>query len=353
MFQTRKSSRKRRRTVKAAASDQVPIDHNRPKAGKAAETKSKRRRAKSKKSSAATTAATTAVPMTDGPELSARDQADVAKSVAAAKRLAKAATKRAASEAVRRAQCFKEEASVMKKHAPTTNLSTKHSSRSFVRADAPPIRLGDFVDVTADRSPHNNCPGGVGWVTSVSGEGATLTACVNWSAVPGGSKDVPLSRLAKVQPFAAAPVRGCRQRAAEAKQAAKAAAAITPIPTPSDAPIYEALLLAKKLGKPFGWRRKEVCGSDDGRLSYEQKLKCGADVHALATFEAGLKAGGDRSAARLELGKQRTKGGRYELVERQQPWEGVKPLTKFYLAEAWGMGRASMNKWAKARPHSL
>ena len=76
--------------------------------------------------------------------------------------------------------------------------------------------------------------------------------------------------------------------------------------------------------------------------------------HAIPTaYRALVRARGDRSAARLELGKQRTKGGRYELVERQQPWEGVKPLTKFYLAEAWGMGRASMNKWAKARPHSL
>ena len=268
------------------------------------------------------------------------------KSVAAATREAKAAAQRAQTEEANRTKCFAKEDAVMADHAPTTNLTTPHAA-PIVRAAAEPINPGDYVRVTPDRSPHHNCPGGEGWVVSVRGKGAALTADVHWTAYKGGSKDVPLTRLVVVQPFAPVPVRACRREAAAAEQAA----AIKPQPLLSAAPIHERLLSAKVRGLRKGWRCREICGKGVGKLSYEQKLLAGADVRELWAFLDGVKAGGGRSAARLTLSKPEvlTKKGRIVLVERDEPWEGRKPLTKKFLHWSWGIGRGPLDEYAKAR----
>ena len=40
---------------------------------------------------------------------------------------------------------------------------------------------------------------------------------------------------------------------------------------------------------------------------------------------------------------------RIVLVERDEPWEGRKPLTKQFLHWSWGIGRGPLDKYAKAR----
>jgi hypothetical protein len=292
-----------------------------------------------------TIAASTDVAMPDAPVLSAKDQADVKKSVAAARREASKAAHQAEHEEANRARCFATEARVMKAAAPTTNLSTVHARLPYRRADAPLLLQGDYVRVDPDRTVGHNCPGGLGWVTSTTGTGATLTACVNWCAMAGGSKNVPLRRIVRVPLFPKPPVRQCRQRAA--KRARAETAAIAPAPVVVVVPIHVRLLLAKRGGKAKGWRRVQVCGKGGGRLSYDQKLLCGAECKALLAFLAGIKAGGGYPAARLQLSKQRNDTGGFDLVQLEEAskWGGTKPLTKEYLADAWGVSRQSLNDY--------
>jgi hypothetical protein len=289
------------------------------------------------------------------PTLTAEEQADAKKAVATAAKAAAKAAKRAAREVVNAPRRLAHERTTMKANAPTTNLSTPHPYLPFDRADAQPIKSGDHVRVAPDLSPGHYCHGGVGWVVSTRGKGASTTACVRWSSKAGrdttrhgpayGSDDVPLARLTKVSAFASPPVRKCRQAAAAAAAAAEREAVVTPVPALSVArPIQEELLLAKVRNKGDGWRRRQVCGAGGGRLSVEQKLLAGADA------KAAQKAGGGHSAAHLRLRKRSTGGGDFELVVKaDQTWEGTKPLTKDYLATAWGIGRSSLDDYMDAR----
>ena len=279
--------------------------------------------------------------------LSEHDKADAKKAAASAKRAATIAARQAKDEEKYKAKCLHEQTQRMKAQAPTAAklLLKSHQQRSFAKKAATMVHPGDYVEVQPDLSPGVCDHGGMGWVfdtreVEATDGGAPSTEGKVVYSVGGPATWVPACRITRTAPYTGAQgVRACRERAAAAVAAAAAAAALPPRPA-GGLPLLEALPDAVRRRKAKGWRKLEMTGKGPkARLSTKEKMLCGAECAALERHLATLEAADKRHTAR---------GKRSGLFQKsKKKWQ--QPLSKKYLAWAWGIGRSSMDDYAEAR----
>ena len=276
---------------------------------------------------------------TNAAGLSVADMADVKKATAAAKRAATKAKKKAATEPVDTTNCIAAMTARNKEQAWTTKNQLLRSppQRPTVADDAISVHSGDCVDVMYCLKPGTCDYGGQAWVeqTKVEGENLTLMAKVRY--VHGGTAWVPASRITRILPFESAHgERSCRERA----RAAAAAAAAAPQKPPAVAlPLFEALADGVRRRRPKGWRRIERIPRITDlkqRMNDKEKLICGAECRKLEAHLATIAAAPPQQYVRG------ARAGQFKKVAKN-------PLTKKNLADAWGVGRSTLDGYAKAR----
>jgi len=276
---------------------------------------------------------------TNAAGLSVAELADVKKATAAAKRAATKAKNKAATEPVDKTKCITATKARYKEQELTKDqLLRSPARRPTVADDAIAVHPGDCVDVMCCLEPGTCDYGGQAWVeqTKVEGENLTLLAKVRY--VHGGRRAwVPASRITRILPFESAHgERSCRGRA----RAAAAAAAAAPQKPPAVAlPLFEALADGVRRRRPKGWRRIERLPRITDlkqRMNDKEKLICGAECRKLEAHLATIAAAPPQQYVRG------ARTGQFKKVAKN-------PLTKVNLADAWGVGRSTLDGYAKAR----
>lgn len=304
--------------------------------------KKRRRKDGTAKSAAADTAASNraAIDATNVAGLTEHDRAVVKKATASAKRAATKAKKKASSEKTNKTRCIQAE----KKRASSQTLTKDQLmagqlKRPTVADNAITVHPGDYVDVLHDLTPGTCDYGGAAWVEQTKVEGSDLKAWAHVRYVHGGKAWVPATRITRILPFKGAQgERACREKT---RAVAKAAAA-PPLQKPPAVvlPLLEALADGVRRRRPKGWRRVERIPritDPKQRMTAAEKLICGAECRKLEAHLAQADAVAPQQWVRGE------RAGQFKKASKKNP------VTKKNLADAWGVGRSTLDACAQAR----
>ena len=309
---------------------------------KKAEAKKRRRKGGKAKAAAADTAASNraAIAATNAAGLAKHDRAIVKKAAASAKRAATKAKAAASSETTNKTRCIQAERKRASSQTLTKDqLMAGQLKRPTVADNAITVHPGDYVDVLPDLKPGTCDYGGAAWVEQTKVEGSDLKAYALVHYVHGGRVWVPATRITRILPFKGAQgERGCREKT---RAAAKAAAA-PPLQKPPAVvlPLLEALADGVRRRRPKGWRRVERIPritDPKQRMNDAEKLICGAECRKLEAHLAQADAVAPQQWVRGE------RAGQFKKAKKKNP------VTKKNLADAWGVGRSTLDACAQAR----